>query len=173
MEPIQWKIWLEQKQYELLFNDIVDKFTEPLYWQARKIVTRHDLADDVLQDSFINIWKALPKFKGDSSFYTWLYRIVTNQSIALLKKEKRFSEYHPENYKSLSEDPFFNGDETLIKLYQEIAKLPVKQQVVFKLRYLEEKPYHEISALLETSEGALKASYHHAKEKIKKSFNLD
>jgi len=173
VEPQEWREWLRQKRFEPLFNALVDQFTESLYWQARKLVTRHDLADDVLQDSFISAWKALPKFKGESNFYTWLFRIVCNQSFASLKKEKRYTEIEGSSVAALNEDPFFNGDKALADLHKAIAALPVKQQIVFKLRYFNEMPYHQMSKVLETSEGALKASYHHAKEKIKKSFQLD
>jgi RNA polymerase sigma-70 factor (ECF subfamily) len=173
VEPKEWNEWLNKGKHEKLFNAFVDKYTEPLYWQARKLMLRHDLADDVLQDSFINAWKALPKFKAESNFYTWLFRIVCNQSFATLKKEKRYTEIDSNNTVSLNEDPFFNGDQTLLALHTAVESLPVRQQIVFKMRYFQELPYAEISAILLTSEGSLKASYHHAKEKIKKSFNLD
>tara|TARA_R110002050_G_scaffold30928_3_gene79139 strand:+ start:3749 stop:4273 length:525 start_codon:yes stop_codon:yes gene_type:complete len=173
IEPKEWKEWLQEKRFEPLFNALVDQFTEPLYWQARKLVARHDLADDVLQDSFISVWKALPNFKAESNFYTWLFRIVSNQCFACLKKEQRYTEINGNSLASLNDDPFFNGDKALLDLHKAISKLPVKQQLVFKLRYFEDMPYNEMSKVLETSEGALKASYHHAKEKIKKSFHLD
>jgi len=173
VEPKEWKEWLNEKRFELLFNALVDSYTEPLYWQARKLVSRHDLADDVLQDSFISAWKALPKFKGESNFYTWLFRIICNQSFACLKKEKRYTEIDGSSIASLNGDPFFNGEQALLDLHKAVAALPVKQQLVFKLRYFEEMPYAQICSVLETSQGALKASYHHAKEKIKKSFHLD
>lgn len=173
LEPEEWRNWLKKNKHEKLFNALVDQYTEPLYWQARKLVARHDLADDVIQDAFINAWKALPRFKAESNFYTWLFRIVCNQSFACLKKEKRYSEIDGNSLASLSEDPFFNGDQALLDLHKAIAALPLKQQLVFKMRYFQELPYAEISELLNTSEGALKASYHHAKEKIKKSFELN
>ncbi len=173
VEPKEWKEWLQSGKHEKLFNILVDEYTEPLYWQARKLMFRHDLADDVLQESFINAWKALPKFKAESNFYTWLFRIVCNQSFATLKKEKRYTEIDTGKISTLNDDPFFNGDQTLLDLHAAVENLPFRQQVVFKMRYFQELPYHEISTLLKTSEGALKASYYHAKEKIKKSFHLD
>ena len=171
-EPSEWKDWLHNKQYEKLFNILVENFTEPLYWQARKLLFRHDLADDALQESFINVWKALPKFKGEANFYTWMFRITCNQCFASLKKERRYTEIEGESLASTSSDPYFNGDKVVLDLQQAIAKLPSKQQMVFKLRYFQEMSYAEMSSILGTSEGALKASYHHAKEKIKKSFAL-
>ena len=173
VEPEEWRAWLRKGKHLKLFNALVDQYTEPLYWQARTLVARHDLADDVLQDSFISAWKALPKFKAESNFYTWLFRIVCNQSFASLKKEKRYSEIDSSTLTSLRDDPFFNGDQALLELHKAVAALPVKQQLVFKMRYFQELPYAQISDILNTSEGALKASYHHAKEKIKKSFEFD
>ena len=173
VEPREWYGWLKKGKHERLFNALVDAYTEPLYWQARKLVLRHDLADDVLQESFINAWRALPKFKSESNFYTWLFRIVCNQSFATLKKEKRYTEIDNNSVVSLNEDPFFNGDQALLDLHKAVESLPIKQQIVFRMRYFQELPYAEISTILKTSEGALKASYHHAKGKIKKSFDLD
>jgi RNA polymerase sigma factor (sigma-70 family) len=171
-EPKEWKDWLRNEQYEVLFNVLVENFTEPLYWQARKLLFRHDLADDALQESFISVWKALPKFKGEANFYTWMFRITCNQCFATLKKESRYTEIDGGSLAATNEDPYFNGDKALLDLHKAIAKLPSKQQIVFKLRYFEEMTYSEMSSALETSEGALKASYHHAKEKIMKSFAL-
>jgi len=173
VEPVEWRDWLKKGKHEKLFNALVDHYTEPLYWQARKLMARHDLADDVLQDAFISAWKALPKFKAESNFYTWLFRIVCNQSFASLKKEKRYSEINGSSLASLSGDPFFDGDQALLDLHEAVASLPLKQQLVFKMRYFQNLPYAQISELLSTSEGALKASYHHAKEKVKKSFELN
>jgi len=171
-EPTIWKEYLSEGRYQLLFSELVDAFTERLYWQARSIMLRHDWADDVLQEAFIKAWRALPSFRGESAFYTWMYRITTNEALAQLKKERRFQlQEGPLDFK-LSADPYFDGDESLQLLLAAIAKLPDKQQTVFKLKYFQEMPFKEMSEILETSIGALKASYHHAKEKIKIELNL-
>jgi RNA polymerase sigma factor (sigma-70 family) len=171
-EPSKWKNLLQEEQYEQLFNVLVDQLSERLYWHIRSILIRHDWSDDVLQETFIKAWKALPKFRGDSGFFTWLYRIATNEALALLKKEKRFQLFEgPLDFK-LQADPYFNGDEVLQSLLAAVEKLPDKQQIVFKLKYFQNLPFQEMSERLETSVGALKASYHHANEKIKKELNL-
>lgn len=153
------------------FNLLVNKYKERLYWHIRKIVISHDDTDDVLQNTFIKIWNGLVSFREESGLYTWLYRIATNESITFLKK-KRTKFFLPlvdvehNLAKSLESDPWFNGDELQMKLQKAILKLPEKQRIVFNLRYFDEMPYEEMSKVLETSEGALKASYHHALKKI-------
>lgn len=171
-EPAIWKDYLRKGDYSRLFNALVDSYTERLYWHIRSILLRHDWADDVLQESFIKTWKALANFRGEANFYTWMYRIATNEAIALLKKERRFQlQEGPLNY-SLNADPYFDGDEALQSLMEAVAQLPEKQQMVFKLKYFQDMPFKEMSSLLDTSVGALKASYHHANEKIKAGLNL-
>jgi RNA polymerase sigma-70 factor (ECF subfamily) len=149
-----------------------------LYWLIRKIVIIHDDADDVLQNTLIKVWKALPGFKGDSAVYTWLYRIAVNESVTYLNRKKKeshqgFEEY--ENYLSntLQTDSFFDGDALQLKLQQAILTLPEKQRIVFNMRYFEETSYRDMSEILDTSEGALKASYHHAVKKIEAIFDVD
>ncbi len=171
-EPEIWKIQLHNGSHQQLFNSLVEAYTERLYWHIRSILARHDWSDDVLQESFIKAWMALPNFRGDSAFYTWLYRIATNESLSLLKKERRFQLHEGALDFKLEADPYFNGDEALKLLIEAIATLPEKQQTVFKLKYFQEMPFKEMSALLDTSVGALKASYHHANEKIKNQLNL-
>lgn len=161
-----WNQWLQGGKHQALFKELVQAASEKLYWHARAIVLRHDWADDVLQESFVRIWKALPKFRAESSFYTWMYRIVTREALALLKKEQRYGKLEDGQLPGAWNDPFFDGDQAIATLERAIHELPEKQQLVFKLRYFQEMPYEEMSDLLNTSTGALKASFHHAKEKI-------
>lgn len=138
-----------------------------MYWHIRKMVLDHDDAHDVLQNTFIKVWKALPKFRGDSKLYTWLYRIATNESLNHLRSQKKTMADTDEIAYKLTGDAYFDGDEIQAKLYEAIATLPEKQKAVFNLKYFEEMKYEEMSDVLETSVGALKASYHHAVNKIK------
>jgi RNA polymerase sigma factor (sigma-70 family) len=160
------------------FNLIVNKYKEKLYWQIRRMVINHDDTDDILQNTFVKIWQGLDKFRGDSSLYTWLYRIATNESISFLKKQRtRFLiplvNVEKKLERSLETDPWFDGNELQKKLQKALLTLPEKQRVVFNLRYFEELPYDDMSKVLHTSEGALKASYHHAVKKIEKYFESD
>jgi len=155
----------------LVFEDLVREYKEKLYWHIRRMVLSHDDADDVLQNTFIKVYKNLPNFKGDSHIYTWLYRIATNESLTFLKKRARRLQISDETLQqnmvnNLESDPYFDGDEARLKLQRAIATLPEKQKQVFLLRYYEELPYAEMSEMLEVSEGSLKASYHHAVKKI-------
>lgn len=153
------------------FNLLVNKYKERLYWHIRKIVINHDDSDDVLQNTLIKIWNGLESFREEAGLYTWLYRIATNECITFLNK-KRTKYFLPwvdvenELSKNLESDTWFNGDELQLKLQKALLKLPEKQRIVFNLRYFEEMPYEEMSKVLDTSEGALKASYHHAVKKI-------
>ncbi|MEA2041192.1 MAG: sigma-70 family RNA polymerase sigma factor [Bacteroidota bacterium] len=153
------------------FQLIVEKFQERLYWHIRKMVILHEDADDLLQKVFIKVWKGLENFREESKLYTWLYRIATNETITFLNKKKKeraesFEVY--ENYLSnnLEADSFFDGNEIQAILQKAILTLPEKQRVVFNMKYFDEIKYKEMSEILDTSEGALKASYHHAVKKI-------
>ncbi|MGE0567286.1 MAG: RNA polymerase sigma factor [Bacteroidia bacterium] len=155
------------KSLDLLINH----YQERLYWHIRKIVIDHDDADDVLQNTYIKIWKGLDNFKKESALYTWMYRIATNESITFLNKKRKLatSSIHPIEYqlsKSLESDQYFKGDDIQLKLQQAILTLPEKQRIVFNMRYFDETPYEEMSQVLDTSVGALKASYHLAAKKI-------
>ena len=153
------------------FSLIVAKYQKKLYWHIRKIVIDHDDTDDVLQNTFIKTWKGLDNFKEESQLYTWLYRIATNEALGFLRqknKSKTFS-IHPIEYqlsKSLESDVYFKGDEIQMKLQKAILTLPEKQRLVFNMRYYDETPYEQMSEILDTSVGALKASYHIAAKKI-------
>jgi RNA polymerase sigma factor (sigma-70 family) len=153
------------------FTLIVQKYQKKLYWHIRKIVIDHDDTDDVLQNTFIKTWKGLDGFKEESQLFTWLYRIATNEALGFLKQKSRknTTSIHPIEYqlsKSLESDNYFKGDEIQLKLQKAILTLPEKQRIVFNLRYYDEMPYEQMSEVLETSVGALKASYHHAAKKI-------
>jgi RNA polymerase sigma-70 factor (ECF subfamily) len=158
------------------FNQIVIKYQERVYWHIRKMVVNHDDADDLIQESFIKIWNSLDKFRGESSLYTWIYRIATNEVLAFLKKQKSYNRVSLQDIESnlrdtLKQDIYFNGDDAQIKLHQALASLPPKQRLVFNMKYFDEMKYEEIAEILNTSVGALKASYHIAAEKIKKYIN--
>ncbi len=156
---------------ESAFTDIVKKYQQKLYWHIRRMVISHDDADDVLQNTFIKVWKGLEHFKGESQLYTWLYRIATNESITFINTKKRKHTEaidKAENYlqNSLKSERNFDATQAEWKLQQAILTLPEKQRIVFNLRYFDEMPYEEMSKVLDTSEGALKASYHHAVKKV-------
>ncbi len=162
---------------EQVFNEIVEQYRERLYWHIRSLVCSHEDADDVLQDTFIKIWKALPSFRGDSELFTWAYRIATNESLNYLHKQKIRSALSFESLRTtlenrIDDDPWFDGDALQRDLAKAIQGLPEKQRVVFQLRYFEELPYEQISEITGTSVGALKASYHIAYEKIKEKLKL-
>lgn len=153
------------------FTLLLKLYKQRLYWHIRHILKSHEDTDDVLQNTFIKIYNNIDGFKGESKLYSWMYRIATNESITFLKKESKrmlmSSEEIQENaINNLKADPYFEGDEIAIKLQKAIATLPPKQQTVFNMRYFEEIKYSELAEILETSEGALKASYHLATKKI-------
>ncbi len=163
----------QPKDAALNFDEIVALYSEKLYWHIRKIVLLHDDAHDVLQNTFLKAWKGLNKFKGNASVYTWLYRIATNEAITFFNKKKKQNSVSLTTYedflsKTLEGDAYFDGDKMQLKLQQAILQLPEKQRVVFNMRYFEEVKYKAMSEILGTSEGALKASYHHAVKKIEK-----
>lgn len=156
---------------DLAFHRLVKKYQERLYWHIRKMVLNHDDTDDILQNTFIKVWKSIDNFREESGLYTWLYRIATNETITFLNSKKRRnvftlsseSDYLKEN---LMSDPYFEGDKIQMVLQEAILQLPDKQRLVFNMKYFEEMKYEEMSEILETSVGALKASYHHAAKKI-------
>ncbi|MBQ6074323.1 MAG: sigma-70 family RNA polymerase sigma factor [Bacteroidales bacterium] len=150
------------------FRLLVQNYKERLYWHIRRMVLDHDDADDCLQNTFLKAWRSLDGFRGDAQLYTWLYRIATNETLSFLSRQQTRGEYTGlDAADRLSSDSWFDGNKLQTALYKAIAKLPPKQKAVFNLRYFEEMPYEKIAAVLETSEGALKASYHHAYEKVK------
>jgi len=160
---------LQQNKTEPAFNLIVKSYSQKVYWHVRRLVLDHDDADDVVQNTFIKIWKGLPNFRQDSAIYTWIYRIATNEALSFLRSKKENTRFEDVEYslsQNLEADAFFDGDAAQQTLQAAIATLPEKQRAVFNLRYFEEMSYAEMSAVFDTSEGALKASYHHAVKKI-------
>lgn len=153
------------------FQELVTRYQERLYWHVRKMVLNHDDADDVLQNTFIKVWKSLGQFRGESSLFTWLYRIATNESITFINSRKRHSlvsmnEVSDTLKNRLEADDYLEGSDIQKKLQKAILTLPDKQRLVFNMRYFEEMPYQQMSEILDTSVGALKASYHHAARKV-------
>ena len=156
---------------EVAFRELISQYKERLYWHVRKIVISHDDADDVLQNTFIKIFKNIDQFKEDSKLYSWMYRIATNESITFINKRAKernidSTEIHTELVSNLQSDIYFSGDEIQLILQKAVALLPQKQQLVFNMKYFDDLKYQEISEILETSVGALKASYFHAVKKI-------
>ena len=161
----------DPKSKEAAFRELLQLYKERLYWHIRKIVIRHDDADDVLQNTFIKVYRSIDKFKGESKLFSWLYRIATNESITHLNKNAKRLQISNEEQKSnainnLTADVYFEGEEIQIKLQKAIASLPEKQQLVFNMKYFDEIKYKDMAEILDTSEGALKASYHIAVKKI-------
>ena len=156
---------------DLAFQRLVVKYQERLYWHIRKIVINHDDADDVLQNTFIKVWRSIDRFREESGLYTWLYRIATNESLTFIHSNRKKS-FLPMNDASdimlnnLISDPYFEGDALQQKLQEAILRLPDKQRIVFNMKYFDEMKYEDMSKILDTSVGALKASYHHAAKKI-------
>jgi RNA polymerase sigma-70 factor (ECF subfamily) len=153
------------------FTAIVRKYQEKLYWHIRRMVIEHADADDVLQNVFIKVWKGLDNFREDSQLYTWLYRIATNETLSFLEKQKRtatqsLSDLETSLEYKIKADTYFDSNQLEWRLQIAIQELPEKQRLVFNLRYYDAMPYEKMSQILETSEGALKASYHHAAKKI-------
>ena len=153
------------------FEAIVKKFSEQLYWQIRRLVLSHDDANDILQNTFIKAWTNIEYFRGDAKMETWLYRIALNESLTFLNKQRANSqvsidETDCEALHKLESDPYFDGDDTQKVFLKAVQSLPEKQQIVFNLKYFKEMKYEEISEIVGTSVGSLKASYHHAVKKI-------
>jgi RNA polymerase sigma-70 factor (ECF subfamily) len=156
---------------ERAFTAVIKKYQEKLYWHVRRMVIEHEDANDVLQNVFIRVWNALENFREDSQLYTWLYRIATNECLTYIEQQKKrstvsLSEVETGLSNKIKADSHFDANKLEWKLQLAIQQLPEKQRIVFNLRYYDEMPYEEMSRVLETSEGALKASYHHAVKKI-------
>jgi len=171
-------LYREGSNPDYAFNLIVKKYQEKLYWHIRKILISHDDTDDVLQNTFIKVFEALPKFREDSSLFTWLYRIATNEALTYLKKKKKRRLLSMEDVgtyleRTLVSDAYTDGDDIQMKLQKAVLKLPEKQRLVFNLKYFEEMKYEDMAQILDTSVGALKASYHHAVKKIELFFADD
>ena len=153
------------------FELIVRAYGERLYWHIRKMVVSHEDANDILQNCLIKAWNGLPSFREEAKLYTWLYRIATNEVITYVKKHRNYKHLSLDEAgwkleESLFADPLFHGDAIQLRLQKAIQRLPNKQRLVFNMRYFDEMKYEQISEIVGTSVGALKASYHHAVEKI-------
>jgi len=156
---------------EKAFTAIIKKYQEKLYWHIRRMLVDHEDTNDVLQNVFIRVWNGLDNFREDAQLYTWLYRIATNESLTFIEQQKKRAAVSLDEMESslsnkVKADKHFDPNKLEWKLQVAIQQLPEKQRVVFNLRYYDEMPYEEMSRVLETSEGALKASYHHAVKKI-------
>ena len=167
----------EESTREEAFRLLLKKYQQKIYWHVRRMVIDHDDADDVVQDIFVKIWKNLGNFREDSQLYTWLYRIATNECITFLNKKKQKQNVSLDDdttaylAETLADGNYFNGDKAQMKLQQALLTLPEKQKLVFNMKYFEDMKYEEISDVLGTSVGALKASYHLAVKKIEAFFN--
>jgi RNA polymerase sigma-70 factor (ECF subfamily) len=160
------------------FRMIVDAYGSKLYWHIRRLVIIHDDADDALQNTFINAWKNIGSFRNESSLFTWLYAIATNEALTLLRKREKESSVSLNDLESffassVEGSTWFDGEEASAKLHNAILKLPEKQRVVFNMKYFNDMSYEEMSEVLGTTVGALKASYHHAVKKIEKYVQSD
>ena len=156
---------------EQAFRELLQLYQERLYWQIRNIVKDHEDADDVLQNTFLKIFRNIESFKGESQLFSWMYRIATNEAISFLNKKAKKQQITSEELQeqilqNLETDVYFEGGEIQLKLQRAIASLPEKQQQVFNMKYFQDLKYREISKILGTSEGALKASFHIASKKI-------
>ncbi len=162
---------IQTKTQNEAFKELVQCYQKPLYYHIRNIVLNHDDTDDVLQNTFIKVFSNIGKFKGDSKLYSWMYRIATNESLTFIEQRAKKQgisnvELQQKAILNLESDVYFEGNEIQIKLQKAIANLPEKQQLVFKMKYFEDMKYENISEILDTSVGGLKANYHHAVKKI-------
>lgn len=156
---------------QLVFSYLMQTYRERLYWHIRKMVISHDDADDVLQNTFMKVWRSIEQFRGGSSVYTWLYRIATNETLSFLNKKRAqyidsIDDIETNMVNQLKADNYFSGNEAEEKLQRAIVELPEKQRLVFNMKYFDKMKYDEMAEILNSSVGALKASYHHAVKKI-------
>lgn len=180
LNPIPMNTYSEEKLLKLLrnpktqrqgFGELVAEYSERIYWQIRKMVLSHEDANDIMQDVFIKAWTNIDNFRGEAKLTTWLYRIAINESITFLNKKRSQNNVSVEDNDSflmntLESDAYFDGDEAQKILQKAILTLPEKQRLVFQMKYFDEMKYEDMSDILGTSVGALKASYHHAVKKI-------
>lgn len=162
---------IQTKTQNEAFKELVQCYQKPLYYHIRNIVLNHDDTDDVLQNTFIKVFSNIGNFKGESKLYSWMYRIATNESLTFIEQRAKKQgisnvEVQQKAILNLESDVYFEGNEIQIKLQKAIATLPEKQQLVFKMKYFEDMKYENISEILDTSVGGLKANYHHAVKKI-------
>lgn len=153
------------------FNEVMRLYSEPLYWQVRRMVENHDDANDILQNTFLKAWQSVEGFRGDAKLSTWLYKIALNEAITFLARERKRLNLSLDDEEShlvnlIESDEYVDGDELAVKLRKAVASLPEKQRLVFNMKYYDEMKYEQMSEILGTSVGALKASYHLAVKKI-------
>lgn len=168
----------DPSQKERAFGTLLSAFQQKVYWHIRKIVISHDDADDATQNTFIKVWNHLSGFKENARLYTWIYRIATNEALNVLNKKKAALQTDWETVESqladsLEDDPYFNGDSLQRKFQEFLLTLPERQRLVFNMKYFDQMKYEDISDILGTSVGALKASYFHAVRKIERYFRED
>ena len=166
----------DPKLCKVAFGKVIEHYSSQLYWQIRRLVIDHDDANDVLQNTFLKAWTSIDNFRGDAKLSTWLYKIAINESITFVNKKKVMNQLSIDDDDSflvnqLESDEWFDGDQAQINLQKAIATLPDKQRMVFNMKYFNEMKYEEISEVLGTSVGALKASFHIAVKKIEEYFN--
>ena len=164
----------DPKRCHAAFSKIIEQYSQGLYWQIRRMVYNHDDANDILQNTFLKAWSNIDNFRGTAKLSTWLYKIAINESITVINKEGARNEASIDDdaflLNNIESDQYFDGDEAQIKLQRAINSLPEKQRLVFNMRYYDEMKYEDMSEILGTSVGALKASYHHALKKIETFF---
>lgn len=173
------KLFADEKTREEAFVLLLEKYQQKIYWHIRRLVINHDDADDIVQDVFIKVWKNLDGFREDAQLYTWIYRIATNESLTFLKRKKQRENISLDDDSSsyladtLEDTSYFNGSDAQKKLQQALITLPEKQRLVFNMKYFDDMKYDDISEVVGTSVGALKASYHLAVKKIERFFETN
>ncbi len=175
-EQILISMLQDDKHYQKAFSLLVEQYQQQLYWAIRKMVLSHEDTNDVLQNTFVKVWNSISKFRGDAKLFTWMYRIAVNETYTFLKKQRNDHHLSVDDEEShlahkLEADDYLDGDELQLKLQKAVLKLPEKQRMVFNLKYFDEMKYEQMSEILDTSVGALKASYHHAVKKIEEALN--
>ena len=164
----------DPKRCQAAFGKVIEQYSQGLYWQIRRMVFNHDDANDILQNTFLKAWSNIDNFRGNAKLSTWLYKIAINESITFINKERARNEASIDDdsflLNNIERAQYFDGDEAQVKLQRAINSLPEKQRLVFNMRYYDEMKYEDMSEILGTSVGALKASYHHALKKIEAFF---
>jgi RNA polymerase sigma factor (sigma-70 family) len=165
------EMYRNEDSRNMSLHHLIGQYQQKLYWHIRKIIIDHDDSNDVLQNTFIKVWKGMESFKEESKLYTWLYRIATNESISFLRQKQRKSTVSIDTVenqlsRSLESDPYYKGDEIQLKLQQAILTLSEKQRIIFNMRYYDEMPYDEMSEILDTTSVTLRTTYHQAAKKV-------
>ncbi len=165
---------LDNKEKDKAFKKLLDLYQERLYWHIRKLVITHENADDVLQNTFLRIYKSLPNFQQKSTLHTWMYRIAYNESLRFLEENKKkyhlsLDEVGSKYLNNLEEDAFFEGDEIQLKLQRILSEIPEKERIIFQMKYYDDLKFREMAAILEIKEGTLKSSYYNTVKYIEKN----